>query len=178
MPSSDFNSFPILTSERLLLRQLALSDEQAVFALRSDEAVNRYIGRMLQQNIIEARNFIKMINNGIIDDGWLYWAVCMREHDTFVGTICLWNFSEDRSSAELGYELSPAHQGKGLMDEAVKIVLQYGFQQLRLRVIEAFTHEDNVRSKRLLEKNGFVIAPNRQSQELPQQVAFTLNSPC
>ena len=142
-----------LLTPRLTLRPLQASDDAALLALRGHPEVNRYLDRTPPTDITQARMFINTITEALLENKWGYWAI--TREDALIGTICLYNFSEDRLSAELGYELHPDYQGQGLMDEAVKKVLTFGTTVLGLRTIEAFTHRDNVRSARLLERNGF-----------------------
>jgi ribosomal-protein-alanine N-acetyltransferase len=85
----------------------------------------------------------------------IYWAITWNSNDKLIGTICLFDFSENHSKAEIGYELLPEFQGKGIMQEAISEVIQFGFQRVRLTSIEAFTHSENERSTRLLEKVNF-----------------------
>jgi ribosomal-protein-alanine N-acetyltransferase len=75
--------------------------------------------------------------------------------DKLIGTICLFDFSEDHSKAEIGYELLPGFQGKGFMQEATSKVIHFGFQHVGLNSIEASTHSENQSSRRLLEKLNF-----------------------
>lgn len=152
---------PVLPTERLLLRPLEARDAPAILALRSDERVNRYLDRPPMQEIEAAAAFIAGINAG----GGPYWAVCLREAPELAGTVCLWNFSEDKKTAELGYELRPAFQGKGIMHEAVAAVVQFGFQTLDLHRITAVTHGQNEPSKRVLEKHGFSPYPSAERTE-------------
>ena len=58
-------------------------------------------------------------------------------------------------SAEIGYELKTACQGKGLMQEAMTAVISFGWQTMGLRKITAFTHRENKRSLQLLKKFNF-----------------------
>ena len=167
-----FISFPILTTQRLVLRQLQKSDDFTLFALRTDETVNRYIVRRRHTDISETRKFIKMINNGIHKRTWLYWAICLQELPELIGTICLWNFSDDYKTAELGYELHPDYQGMGYMDEAVKRVIRYSFETLGISKLEAFTHRENSRSTKILEKNNFLFEPGRRDAENPDNIIF------
>jgi ribosomal-protein-alanine N-acetyltransferase len=75
--------------------------------------------------------------------------------DKLIGTICLFDFSEDLSKAEIGFELLPHFQGKGIMQEAALKVIHFGFQHVGLKSIEAYTHSENQSSTRLLEKLNF-----------------------
>jgi ribosomal-protein-alanine N-acetyltransferase len=57
--------------------------------------------------------------------------------------------------AEIGYELLPDFQGKGIMQEAASKVIKFGVQYIGLNSIEAYTHSKNEKSTRLLEKLNF-----------------------
>ncbi len=172
MPNIPSTPFPILTTSRLALRQLAAADLPALAALRADPAVNRYLQRAAPASLAESAAFIEKINRGIAQGEWLYWAICWRGQPELLGTICLWQFSADRSTAEIGYELHPRHQGQGVMDEALKRVIAFGFEDLGLAALEAFTHRDNAASARLLLRNRFERAPERRDAEDDSQLVF------
>ncbi|MFT5915665.1 MAG: ribosomal-protein-alanine N-acetyltransferase [Bacteroidia bacterium] len=91
-----------------------------------------------------------------------------------IGSICLWNFSEDRKIAETGYDLSPKFQGRGLMSEALKAILEFGFQNLNLDLIEAYTQKNNESSRKMLEKNMFKLAMNRKDEENSANLIYEL----
>jgi [ribosomal protein S5]-alanine N-acetyltransferase len=154
-------AFPVINTRRLMLRRLVPEDRKAVFMLRSDEEVCRFIRRNRMTSETEAAAFIEKIwSNG--DRGPdIFWAICLNTIPDLIGTICFWNFSEDRKLAELGYELLPFFQGNGLMSEAVKAVLDYGFKDLALSTVEAYTHKDNTRSKKMLAKFQFRYLPDK-----------------
>jgi [ribosomal protein S5]-alanine N-acetyltransferase len=151
----DLQRFPELTTKRLLLRQLSEDDVQEIFALRSNEQINKYIDREKQTDLLEARAFIKTINERIDQHKCLYWAVCLRNYKKLIGTICVWNFNPDETVAEIGYEMLPNHQGLGLTTEAVDCIVRFAFLHLALKTLLAFTHVENLPSQRLLQKNHF-----------------------
>ena len=74
-----------------------------------------------------------------------------------IGSISLWNFSADRKTAEVGYDLSPGFQGRGFMAEALAAILDFGFQQLSLDRVEAYTQWNNESSVKLLKNREFVL---------------------
>ena len=174
MPKLNFTPFPTLTTERLTLRQLADDDDKEIFSLRSDNSVNQYITRPIPSGMDEARAFIQKINNGIRQNKSIYWAICLNDKPTLVGTICLWNFSDDRSVAELGYELLPAYQHKGIMNEALERIIMYAFETLKIEMLEAFTHKDNISSTQLLLKNNFICVPGRIDEENANNISYIL----
>lgn len=168
MTSLNFSTFPILTTERLTLRQLSIEDEQGIFALRTDPDINKYLDRQPCNTTEDTINFINKVNENIEKNIALYWAITLTDSKTFVGTICLFDFSSENSSCEFGYELMTKFQGQGIMKEAVQVVIDYIFQSLGLRNLFALTHSDNLNSTKLLTKFDFVksIGPIKENPNL------------
>ena len=155
MRDINFTLFPVLKTERLTLRQLINSDVDEIFALRSDDKVNKYLDRKPSKSIDDAKTFIQTIKENIQRKNSIYWAITLSGTDKLIGTICLFDFSDHNSKAEIGYELLPDFQGKGIMLEATLKVIAFGIQYLGLSSIEAYTHSENQSSTRLLEKTNF-----------------------
>src|SRR5689334_6235118 len=132
-----FTPFPELTTERLVLRRLTVDDDRQIFALRTDDGVNKYLDRLKARTLDEARRFIGKMNDGIDSNQLLYWGISSRDSNTLIGTACFWNFSQEEGKVETGYELLPAWQGRGLMFEAMSRVVKYGFEGIGLRRIDA-----------------------------------------
>jgi ribosomal-protein-alanine N-acetyltransferase len=164
--------FPVLTTSRLVLRKLEDEDLQAIFALRSDATVCRYIDRDRQQHTGEAKAFIENIKKGYSDNNTYYWALGLKDNPALIGCICFWNFSKNNTVAETGYEMLPEHYGKGYMQEALEAISQYGFHVLKLAAIEAYTHRDNTSSKNLLERNGFVLCESKVDGNVDTNVVY------
>jgi ribosomal-protein-alanine N-acetyltransferase len=162
----NFTSFPILTTERLTLRQLTIDDQQNIFALRSDIAINKYIGREPSRTIEDAIHFINKVNDNIKKSNSLYWTITMTDTKIFAGTICLFNFLSETNSCEIGYELLPKYQGQGIMKEAAEKIIAYAFQTLQFEKIAAITHIANHNSTKLLSKLSFI-----QSKEADKENA-------
>ena len=174
MSNQNFTPFPKLTTERLTLRRLELSDDNVLFKLRSDKEVNKYLMRPIPKDTEEVRALISKINNGINNNEWFYWIITLKENPVLIGTICLWNFSADKTTAELGYELFPAFHGKGIMSEAIEKIIEYGFKELELNTMEAYTHKKNNSSTKLLQKYNFVQEKGRIDKENSDNIIFKL----
>jgi len=153
MTNRIFTPFPIIKTDRLILRQLVNTDDNEIFALRSDDNVNRYLDRQPSKSLEDAKSFIQTITEHVTKNDSIYWAISLS--GKLIGTICLFEFADDNIKAEIGYELLPSYQGKGLMQEAASKVLEFGFQHIGLNSIEAYTHSENQNSTRLLEKFNF-----------------------
>ena len=148
-------SFPILTTERLLLRCIEPNDALALQKLRSNKSVNQFLDRPKSTTIDKTQQFIKNILLGIENQQSFYWVIVLKETNTLIGTICYWNLKHDVNQAEIGYELHPKFQRKGMMQEALAKVLEYGWNEMQLETITAFTRFDNLKSISLLEKFNF-----------------------
>ncbi len=123
--------------------------------LRSNANVNKFLDRTGAITIEEAYEFIDKIESGIKNHAWLYWAISQKGNNNLIGTICLWNMKLEKEMAEIGYELFPAFQGKGIMREALTKVIDFGFNSLGLKVITALPHVENTKSIDLLLRNHF-----------------------
>jgi len=165
MIKRNFTPFPVLTTERLTLRQLSANDQQDILALRSDPEINKYLAREPSKTIEDATNFINKVNEHIQKNNSIYWAITLTKTNTFVGTICLFNFSDEKNSGEIGYELMPKFQKQGIMTEAIKEVITYAFQWLKFQKIVAFTHQENHHSIKLLEKANFLPSPETHQKD-------------
>jgi ribosomal-protein-alanine N-acetyltransferase len=170
------NSFPTLSTERLLLRQLLTTDEKAIFNIRSNEVVYKYIAKSTFKKTKEAQAFIERINKDIAHKQLLLWAITLNDTQELIGTICLWNFSKDKLVAEVGYELYPDYYKQGIMTEALTKIIDFGFNTLKLEVIEAFTHKANEASKILLKRHNFKLDPNRTDKGFPNNIIFVLKN--
>ncbi len=166
-------TFPILTTERLTLRQLSIDDQQDIFALRSDPEINKFLDRQLCKTTEDAINFINKINDNIGKSNTFYWAITLTDAKTLVGTICLFDFSSEKNSCEIGYELMAQFQGQGIMKEAAQVVIDYVFQTLKFKKILAFTHYENQNSTNLLLKFNFLKSIEKD-KENPNLNIFTL----
>jgi len=166
--------FPLLKTERLRLRAVEFADCEAVFYLRSNEIVNQYIKRTKTESLEDALAFIEKIKERITNNLILYWAITHQDNATMIGSICLWKFSENGKEAEVGYDLHPDFQKKGIMSEALNCVTNFGFHHLKLTKIKAFTHFANEPSKNLLLNNGFHLVMNEEDEGNLDNVIFEL----
>ncbi|NRA12571.1 MAG: GNAT family N-acetyltransferase [Crocinitomicaceae bacterium] len=157
----NFLPFPELRTERLKLRRVLKSDCDVILYLRSDEQINKYIKRPEHRKTKtkeDALKHIEKLDTGIEEGSSVSWVITVLDNSKVVGTICLWNISEDRKTGEVGYDLNPDFQGKGIMGDAMNSVLTYGFKEIKLDKVTAYTHGENTASKNLLERNGFNLA--------------------
>ena len=172
-------TFPKIESARLILRKIVESDCEVILFLRSDKTITKFIERpdnRKTKNKTDAIKFIKGINKEMENNNSFTWGITLKNNSKIIGTICLWNFSKDNRTAEVGYDLNPNFQRKGIMSEAINRIIEFGFSELNLEKIEAFTHKENENSKKLLKKNGFDFVKKGKDEDNTSNLIFEIKN--
>ena len=156
MLTINFNPFPNLETERLLLRRVDTNDIKEIFALRSNPETMKYIPRPLLKTDEDALEHIAMIDTKIETNEGINWAITLKDNPKLIGVIGHYRIKPEHYRAEIGYMLVPEFHGKGIVSEALKEVVNYGFKIMKLHSIEAIIDPENHGSAKVLEKNGFV----------------------
>ena len=149
-----FEKFPILQTERLVLRQMVAADAESVFAFRSDREVQRYNGGAIHR-LEQASELIQEITDDYRKGVGLEWGVTRRGDDSVLGIFGYTHWSDEHQRAEIGYCLHRGHWRQGIAQEAMRAILTFGFGTMGLNRIHACPWADNIASVRLLEKLGF-----------------------
>ncbi len=152
----NFHPFQNLETERLLLRRIDNTDVNEVFALRSNASTMQYIPRPLVQNDQEALAHITMINDKIENNEGINWAITIKGNPKLIGIIGHYRIQPQNYRAEIGYMILPEYNDQGIITEAIKEVVRFGFEEMQLHSIEAIIDPRNLASERVLQKNGFV----------------------
>jgi ribosomal-protein-alanine N-acetyltransferase len=150
-----FDSFPVLETTRLLLREVRESDKEAIFILRSDPRVRCYSGHPTFISNLEAEERIHMLQAGFASGEALHWCLESKAEERMIGDFAFWKILKQHRRAEIGYELLPDWWGKGIMTEAMKTLLGFGFESMKLHSVEANVTPGNKASVSLLLRNGF-----------------------
>jgi ribosomal-protein-alanine N-acetyltransferase len=150
-----FNPFPILETDRLILRKITQADAINFFEMRKDTAVMRYIDRPLPKEITEINELISVIEKNIDLEKAIAWAITLKGNSSLIGTIGYHRTIPENHRAEIGYQLMSGYWRKGIMNEAIKAVINFGFNQMKLHSMEANVNPKNEASISLLNKLGF-----------------------
>ena len=178
MNKMNFTPFPTLTTEYLTIRQITSEDLDEFFILKSDLRLLKHYDAKAK-NYEEARQFLYKVNDAIIKNEWIIWGITLKSNSKLIGSICFWNISKELSRAEIGYDLMYDQQGRGIMQEAIIAVINYGFQHMKLQSIEALPSPSNTKSIKLLERNHFIKDSNfteTNSLSLLEGVFYTLKN--
>lgn len=157
---ANLSPFPKLTTKRLVLREIDVTDAPLIHQLRSDEVTNALIDRENSSGIEDALLFIDRIKNNFKQYEGIYWVICFKNTSDLIGTVGYWNFNLPDESAEIGYELLTGFRGLGIMSEVLPRIIKFGFEEMKLKSITASTSEQNTNSVKLLEKFGFKLSPS------------------
>ncbi|MDR0227503.1 MAG: GNAT family N-acetyltransferase [Flavobacteriaceae bacterium] len=155
MMQIDLPIFPIIETERLILRRLVMDDTPAIFAMRSNPEIMRYIPVSLSQTTDDAQAYISSIDQRMASKECINWAITLKENDVMIGTIGIFRIALDHYRGEVGYTTLSEFNGKGYVTEALTTIVDYGFNALKFHSLGALVDPDNIGSVRVLEKCGF-----------------------
>lgn len=155
MLALNFSPFPNLETERLSLRKVVNDDVNEIFYLRSNLEVMKYIPRPIAKNHEDALAHIATIDATIDKNEGINWAITLKNSDKLIGIIGHYRIQPQNYRAEVGYILHPDYHGKGFIPEALKKVIDFGFNEMKLHTIEAVIDPDNSASEKVLQKSGF-----------------------
>lgn len=162
----NFHPFQNLETERLLLRRVSVTDVNEILELRGNPETMKFIPRPLVTTKEEALEHIQMIDDKIEANVGINWAITLKGNPKLIGVIGHYRIQPENHRCEIGYMILPQYNGQGIVTEAIKVVLEYGFDVLNMHSIEAVIDPDNHASERVLQKNGFVKEAHILENEL------------
>ncbi len=148
--------FPVLETERLVLRQLVQGDAPSIFGIKSDPETMTYMETPPMADVSEAAASIASEAEGFAAKESLKWAVTLRGHGRLIGVCTLFRISAESRRAEIGYFLGRLYWGNGYNHEALTRIVEYGFGELNLNRIEADLDPQNLASAKAVRRLGFV----------------------
>ena len=156
MLNLNFTPFPVIETERLILRRITNDDVNEIFELRSNPETMKYIPRPLVKTIEDALEHVAMIEEKIVTNVGINWGITLKDSSRLLGIIGYYRMQPENYRAEIGYMLLPDFHGKGIISEAIERLIAYGFDDLKLHSIEAVIDPENAASEKVLQKCGFV----------------------
>jgi [ribosomal protein S5]-alanine N-acetyltransferase len=160
----DLATFPVLETERLILREITLADAQAIFRFRSDPQGQYYNDGYITQ-LSQAVDLIIEMAQGYRDRTMLEWGLTLKGGDGSVIGICGYaNWHHPTRQAEIGYDLLRDYWRQGLGFEALQPIIAFGFKEMNLNRIYAVPWVENIASTAILEKLGFFREGTRRDE--------------
>ncbi|MFD6442561.1 GNAT family N-acetyltransferase [Peribacillus sp. NPDC060186] len=167
--------FPILETERLILRELVEGDALDILNCFSNADVLRYYGQNPLTSTDQVKQIIRNFSKNFDEKRGIKWGIELKGKDGIIGTIGFQEWSHEHKRAELSYALFPKNWGNGYATEAVSMVISYGFKELDLTRIGAVVFIENKASNKLLTKLGFKKEGILRNYMYQNDVSFDTN---
>jgi len=151
-----FNKFPIIETEKLLLREISLNDAVDIFEIYSNEEAMKYFGKNTYKELKEAELIAERCIKAFKDKEGIRWGITFKNSDELIGTAGIWRIVKEHLRGEIGYDLKISQWNKGIMTEALKAIAEFGFSKMNLHTLEANIDPENIASRKLLYKIGFI----------------------
>lgn len=149
----------ILETDRLLMRPLELTDAEAMFAMDSNPNVHKYLWQKPYQSIEESVANIEYVQKQYKTNNIGRFATILKQTGEFIGWTGIKFVTEQPENGNInfydyGYRLNEKFWGKGYASEATLAWLDYGFNQMKIEKMNAYTHAENGASNHILQKSG------------------------
>jgi len=150
-----FISLPTLITERLLLRKLAYSDKNDIFSYAKNSEMAKHVLWDAHQTVFDSLDFLNIVYEAYNKNNAAPWGIQLKKEPKLIGTAGFVNWEKEKKEAEIGYALSQEYWNEGIITEAVKEILKFGFSEMRLKKITSRCKPENIGSYKVLEKCGF-----------------------
>lgn len=148
------DKFPELKTGRLDLIEIRQSHLGDYFKLFKDERVAKYYNITPFKEEKEAQLYLDLFESRFKRKLGIRWGIALNGKENIIGTIGFNNFQKNHR-ANLGYDLQFEYWNKGIITEALKEIIKFGFQELEINRMEAEVQLGNIGSEKVLEKLGF-----------------------
>lgn len=160
--------FPLLQGDRLLLRKVQPEDQNELYRLLNDPRVRKYTSFRSETSRFPQR-ISRYFDDSYYSLSSLHFAVVLKEEQQFAGLCSFQRWNESAGSASMGYTIFPELWNRGIATEAATMLLEFGFDQVGLKLVYATCDPDNLSSQRVLEKCGFISAESSpECKEIPE----------
>ncbi len=151
----DHIPFPVIRTERLLLRAVRDSDLDSLFRMYSNPLVSEYDSFCPIKSTGEARQLLASSRDEYRTGKRIPWGIALQSDDLLIGTCSLLNFAEAPKHCEIGCAITPEMWHKGYAVEAMGYAMKYAFDMLGLEMILAYAAPENAASHLMLQRLGF-----------------------
>ena len=162
---------PVLTTPRLILREIELSDDKEMFELNSDPEVMKYTGDISFESMAQTRSFIENYPD-YAKNGFGRNAVILKETGKFIGWCGLKKLPD--GTVDIGYRFLKRYWNKGYATESAQAMIDYGFKHYGLTEIIGNASAKNIGSIRVFEKLGMSFICKRDYDGLENAVLYKI----
>ncbi len=145
---------PVLTTQRLILRPLRLEDAVDYFTFAGDPQVTRYLRWGPHASLQDTQTYLAEVIDGYARRPDGLWGIALPAEGRLVGTIHLMEINTNSRKADVGVVVSAQYWHQGIASEALRRVLAFCFQDLKLQRVQGLPVSGNTAVCCLLEKCG------------------------
>jgi ribosomal-protein-alanine N-acetyltransferase len=161
-PIFDFSSFPVITTERLRLRQLNHADAEGMMDIYGPEEMMLYLSNPPVDTPEKAIELIDLFNGWYDQKECVNWGITLRDddslgHDRLIGMCGNHGWDKNDRKVDIGYHIIQPLWGKGYATEAARAVIAWSFKHFDLHRIQADCTEGNIASETVMLKCGFTF---------------------
>ena len=146
-------------THNLILREIVESDVDDLFELDSDPRVHRFLGNRPVKHKEQIIDVIRFIRGQYERNGIGRWATIEKSSGAFIGWSGLKREEKETNGhtnyIDLGFRFKPGYWGKGYATESSRAAINYGFDEMKVPVINGAADVDNVGSNKVFEKLQF-----------------------
>lgn len=150
-----FTDFPVLETERFILRKAQENDCLDLFELYSNESVVKYIPLEPFNSVEDTKSEMIWYEKIFEEQSGLRWVIEEPVTKKVIGTCGFLNYEKAHNRLEIGYDLIPSYWKKGIMKETLSTIIHFAFTRMKVNKIEAKVVPENITSIKLLEKLNF-----------------------
>lgn len=139
-------------TERLIIRKIKEDDAPDMYDYSRRGETTKYLLWNPHPSLAYTRNLIGYLIRDYTNGRYKDLAIVYKENNKMIGTVGFTSFDESNNSVEIGYVISPDYWGMGIAPEAIRIILNFAFCELKVNRVEAKYINGNENSRRVMEK--------------------------
>jgi [ribosomal protein S5]-alanine N-acetyltransferase len=168
----------ILSTERLLLKQVTPELLKVVYETCSDDEIKSFLGIDSDTDLVKEKAKYKK-GLATFNRSFLYFYIIDKATAQNIGWCGYHTWYIEHNRAEIGYALNESWRQQGIMSEAIVPIIEYGFSVMNLNRIEAFVAPDGIASTKILKKlhfsqEGYLKAHYFANNKMEDSILFAL----
>jgi [ribosomal protein S5]-alanine N-acetyltransferase len=163
-----YDKFPSISDDKILLRQIQLSDINDIIEISFYDSIQA-------STLTQAIEMQAKINEDYNNGNSIHWGIVDVLTNKIVGT-CGYYRGFENGQGELGCVLLPQYRGQGYMTLALLLAIDFGHHNIGLKRIWALTTKQNERAIKLIEKLNFIKIADLEDNEVEYELKKNLTT--
>lgn len=160
-----YDIFPIITGDKISLRQIQTSDIKDLIEISFYDSIQA-------TTLLQATEMQAKINKDYNDGNSIHWGIADNITNNMIGT-CGYYRGLDKGAGELGCVLLPLYRGQGFMTTAMQLAMDFGINNIGLKRVWAITTKQNIKAIKLLKRLNFIKISDLQDDEIEYEFRTT-----